>query len=205
MPAGSHTVLLCIIMAASCNMTALAADQGTEKSETDSLTVVSDTTSGVDTEVAIPHEGFIKRDDIYYDMNWYRTIRLGSAPLLNPELARSAVIAYKYNLSDLTAMKTETVEFWKNANDLYKLRKLIPATVEDDDTYRTRADFSSENISLEQMLGELKKEGNIVLIGNRGRLGNGGPFAIKGEAVVAWEPTALPAGAIHARVIPGNP
>ena len=108
----------------------------------------------------------------YYDLNWHRTIKLGTAPFVNAELARRAKIAYSFDIDELT----DSV-----AGELYRNGRVVPAGRSDDGEYwvpaRSPDDLAAAIWALE------RSHGTVVYIGEEV------PSGSAGNTVVSWDPT----------------
>ena len=113
----------------------------------------------------------------YYEMNWYRTIKLGTAPFFNTELARRAKVAYSFEVEAASGA-------WVDAEALYRSGKLVPAGIEDDGEYWVPARFDDRDLG--QATEALLVSGyeRVVYLGESEEL----PGGIAGDAVVAWDP-----------------
>ena len=107
----------------------------------------------------------------YYDLNWHRTIKLGTAPFVNAELARRAKIAYSFDIDELA----DSV-----AGELYRDGRIVPAGLSDDGEYWVPAG-SHDNLALAIQALE-RSHGEVVYIGEE--VPSGSP----GNTVVSWDP-----------------
>ena len=113
----------------------------------------------------------------YYEMNWYRTIKLGTAPFFNAELAKKAKVAYSFDVD-----RAATAQF--QADELYRSGKLVPAGLGDDGTFWVPASFADHDLAgATETLRNVGYE-NVVYLGEDEKL----PGGVVGDAVVAWEP-----------------
>lgn len=64
----------------------------------------------------------------YHEMNFLRTLVLGTAPFLNPALAERASYAYGFDANEIQAQSSWD---WDRAEELYRSGQLRPARKED--------------------------------------------------------------------------
>jgi len=152
-------------------MSTVAVGQGT----------ISPETGATVAESAVSDTG-ATQGNYYYDMNWYRTIKLGTAPFFNPELAKRAKVAYSFDDETISALNA-----WDRAELLYTSGKLVPAGVVEDGSYWVPAWSSSDKQSLEDAARTLETQGyDIVYLGQDEEF-PGASGEVAGNAVVSWE------------------
>lgn len=109
----------------------------------------------------------------YYDLNWYRTIKLGTAPFFDAELANSAKVAYRY---DVNAISPSV------AGQLYRAGTLVPAGLGDDGEFWVPPRSADDDLT--GTIATLRDRCRaVVYIGENDEL-NGSV----GNAVVSWAP-----------------
>ena len=122
----------------------------------------------------------------YYDMNWHRTIKLGTAPFFNVELAKKAMVAYSFDAGAISDARVR-----EKAEELYKSGKFMPAGIGEDGSYWMPARSSADEQSLEDAIKVLEAKGypDVVYLGQEEEFLVGSE-KIEGKAVVSWEPTS---------------
>ena len=117
----------------------------------------------------------------YYHLTWYDTIKLGTAPFFNTELARRARIAYSFEEAVFSGDQG-----WETANKLYREGRLAPAGLTGNGAYWVQR--RSSNQELQDAVSSLRQRGysTVVFLGEDEGL-PGLPDEIAGSAVVTWD------------------
>lgn len=109
----------------------------------------------------------------YYNLNWHRTIRLGTAPFFDAELASRAKVAYSYDLNAISSSE---------AGQLYRDGMLVPAGLGGDGEFWVPPRSADDDLA--RTVEVLRRRcQTVVYLGEREEL-NGSV----GNPVVSWAP-----------------